>query len=223
MTSNKIKAFTDSYVGKRVRVIGPGHYRGKCIGEFGTICAVWSTESVAVDLDFSSNQNSSHGYFYFKISELEIVNDENIKTASTAEKGEKKMQKMTNYLNIAVIRFLNESAFKTYEYANYEPELMINDLVVVMSAHHGMGLAEVVAIKDPTEVEIYREIVAKVDTSNFDNRTAKRKQATELKAKMQERAKQLQDIALYQMLAKEDPEMAQLLQDYKSLNEAKTN
>ena len=217
--SQDIKAFTDRDVGRRVKVIGPGHYRGKCDGQLGTIRAVWGRDSVAVDLDFGINQGSKYGYFYFKTSELEIIDNENIKTATAAEKGESKMQKMNNYLNIAVIQFLNESiAFKTYEYANYEPDLKANDLVVVMSAHHGMGLAEVVEIKEQTNAELYREIVAKVDTFDFDNRVAVRKQAAELKAKMQERAKQLQDIALYQMLAKEDPEMAKMLQEYKALN-----
>lgn len=214
------KAFTNrEYVGKRVRVTGPGHYHGRCVGEAGTIRAVWSADNMAVELDFAVNKNSTHGYFYFKFSELEILDNENTKTATAAETGESKMQKMNNYLNVAVIQFLNAStAFKTYEYANYVPDLKANDLVVVMSAHHGMGLAEVVEIKEHTDAELYREIVAKVDTSAYDSRVATRKQAAELKAKMQERAKQLQDIALYQMLAENDPEMAQLLQDYKSLN-----
>jgi hypothetical protein len=51
----------------------------------------------------------------------------------------------------------------------------------------------------------------------FDYRVSVRKQAAELKAKMQERAKQLQDIALYQMLAKEDSEMMELLGQFQSL------
>ena len=104
-----IKAFTDRDVGRRVKVIGPGHYRGKCDGQFGTIRAVWGRDSIAVDLDFGINQGSKYGYFYFKTSELEIIDNENIKTATAAEKGESKMQKMNNYLNIAVIQFLNES------------------------------------------------------------------------------------------------------------------
>ena len=129
------------------------------------------------------------------------------------------MQKMSNYLNVAVVQFLhNDKAFATYEYANYETGLSAGDLVVVMSAHHGMGLAEVVEIKDHTDNELYREIVSRVDTFDFDNRVAQRKMAAELKAKMQERAKQLQDIVLYQTLAKEDPEMAKMLQDYMALN-----
>ena len=208
-----------SLVGLRVRVIGPGHYRGRYEGEYGTIKAVWPKESIAVKLDFATNTNSNRGYFYFHISELEILNTKKAKTAIAADIGENKMQKMSNYLNVAVVQFLNENtAFKTYEYANYETNVSVGDIVVVMSAHHGMGLAEVVEIKDHTENDLFREIVSRVDTFNYDNRVAQRKMAAELKAKMQERARQLQDIVLYQTLAKEDPEMAKMLQDYMALN-----
>jgi tRNA A37 N6-isopentenylltransferase MiaA len=44
-----------------------------------------------------------------------------------------------------------------------------------------------------------------------------RAKAVELKAKMEARAKQLQDIALYQMLAKDDPDMAELLKEYQDI------
>ena len=130
------------------------------------------------------------------------------------------MQKITNYLNVAVVQFLKDDvAFRTFDYANYMPDLAVGDICVVMSKSHGMGLAEVVAIKERTECDLYREIVAKVDTSDYDLRVERRKQAAELKNKMQERAKQLQDLVLYQTLAKEDPNMAQLLKDYLALNE----
>lgn len=205
------------YVGCRVKVVGPGHYKGKCDGQLGTIRTCYG-QNMAVALDFMSNTNSTHGYFYFEISELEIIKNE--KTASAADKGENKMEKMSNYLNVAVIHFLNSRTdFETYEYANYEPDLAVGDLCVVASAHHGMGLAEVVEIKDSTEEDLFREIVKKVDTSGYNRRVAQRKKAAELKTQMRERAKQLQDLVLYQTLAKEDPAMAQLLREYQALNE----
>ena len=220
MRNTRRLAFTDEYVGKRVRVTGPGHYGGRCIGQTGTVRAVWGTNSIAVDLDFEVNQNSSHGYFYFKISELEVIIQENTKTATAAEKGETDMYKLTNYLNVAKVQFLNDdTAFRVIECANYDPSLFVGNLCVVKTASHGMGLAEVVEIVDSPEKELLREIVAVVDTFNYDFRVEQRKKAAELKAKMQDRAKQLQDIVLYQTLAKEDPEMAQMLQDFMALNQ----
>lgn len=44
-----------------------------------------------------------------------------------------------------------------------------------------------------------------------------RNKAAELKAKMEARAKQLQDIALYKMLAENDPDMAELLNEYQAI------
>ena len=86
-----------------------------------------------------------------------------------------------------------------------------------MSEKHGMGLATVIEIVDRNDIETQREVVAKVYTGGYDSRVALRAKVAELKAKMQERAKKLQDVALYQMLAKEDTEMAALLQEYQSL------
>lgn len=127
------------------------------------------------------------------------------------------MTKIENYLNIAVIKFLDERHNAVYNYANFIPELKRDDLVVVMSANHGMGLAKVFDIVDQNDVALEREIVSIVDTAEYDARVAHRKLAADLKAKMQERAKKLQDVALYKILAKDDPEMAALLSEYQNL------
>ena len=164
--------------GQRVVVTGPGHYKGRFIGRAGEVYSVYST-SIGVRLDNLPNTNSKYSVFYFKSTEL-------IHEETTDIKEDKKMQKLTNFVNVAEIQFLDEKvAFRTYEYANYDPELAIGDLCVVMSAHHGMGLAEVVDLKTTPTEDLYREIVCKVDTSTYDARVERRKKAEELKARMQ--------------------------------------
>lgn len=202
--------------GKRVRIIENSTYhRGDLIGAAGTVRSYWGSAGIGVKLDFYTNDNSKYGYFYFKISELEFIDEPKTNT----EKGETQMPKITNYLNIAKIEFLDEqTAFRTFDYANFDPKLQAGDLCVVMTAHHGMALANVVEIEASKGEPLQREIVARVDMMDYYIRADLRKRAAELKAKMQERAKQLQDLVLYQTLAKEDPEMAQLLQDFKDLN-----
>lgn len=198
-------------VGQRVTVTGPGHYRGKHIGRSGEVYAVYDS-SVSVLLDGIINKNSGYGVFYFKRTELthEETTEKNME--------DKKMQKMTNFVNVAEVQFLDEKVpFRTYEYANYDPDIKVGDLCVVASAHHGMGLAEVVELKATPREDLYREIVCKVDTAAFDARVETRAKAAELKEKMQERAKQLQDIVLFQTLAKEDPEMQAMLEAFKAL------
>lgn len=204
-------------VGRRVQVIGPGRYGSRCKGKFGEVKTCFSADSVGVLLDDIANDNSKHGYFYFTIFDLEFIKTS--APTSAANEGGKNMQKFTNFVNVAVVEFLKDDvAFRTFEYANYDPTLAVNDLCVVMSAHHGMGLAEVVEIKATPSADLYREIVSKVDTTEYNARVERRAKAAELKERMQTRAKQLQDLVLYQTLAKEDPEMQELLKAFQALH-----
>ena len=128
---------------------------------------------------------------------------------------------ITNYLNIAKIKFIDSpySGTKTYDYANFDPELTVGDICVVKSANHGLGIAKVEEIVDRNDITTQREIVAKVDTSAYDERVANRTKSVELKAKMQERVRQLQDIALYKIMAENDPTMSELLKEYQAITE----
>lgn len=194
--------------GSRVRVIEQTKYKHNLVNKIGTVRTVHQS-NIAVVFDDVKNENSSYGYFYFLDSQLEKITDENME--------ENNMSNITNYLNIAKVKFIDNPNSCTYEYANFDPELKVGDLCVVKPAHHDMTLAKIVEIVDCNDIKVQREIIAKVDTSAYDNRVKVRKQAAELKNKMQERAKQLQDIALYQMLAKDDPAMMELLNEYQTL------
>lgn len=218
MKSN-ITAHTDSLVGTRVRVTTSARYGDKCKDREGVVRSVWAENSIGVEIPGMINQGSKFGFYYFERAELIIISENN----TTTETGGKNMNILTNYVNIAKVRFLNDNqCFRLVECANYDPDLTEGDLCVVKTAHHGMGLAEVDEIVETTKADIYREIVAKVHTAAYDDRVRQREEAAELKAKMQERAKQLQDIVLFQTLAKEDPEMARMLQSYLALNNTAT-
>ena len=208
-------------IGRRVKVKSTARYKNQHEGQNGTIRTTWNANSIGVDMDFQVNDRSKFGYFYFHISELIVLDKQNNKTAEAEEKGENTMSNLTNYLNVATVKFLDDpEAFRTIECANYETALQVGDICVVQTAHHGLGLAEVEAIAaTPIRGNLTREIVARVDTFDFDTRVEQRKRAAELKAKMQERAKKLQDLVLFQTLAKDDPEMAALLQDFMALNQ----
>ena len=128
------------------------------------------------------------------------------------------MDKITNYLNIATVRNINDP-FSPYKCANFDPTLAMDDMCVVATGDHYV-LASVDLIEDrPEDAPEFRwEVVDKVDTAEHKARVENRRLAASLKAKMQARAKQLQDIVLYQTLAKEDPEMADLLEKFKNIN-----
>jgi hypothetical protein len=190
-------------------------YKNKnLIGKFGTVIENQYGQygKIIVNLDDEYNLRATGGRFYFKPSELSLVND----SASDIEE-DNTMQNITNYVNITKMRFIDGNNSSTYDYANFDPELKEGDLCVVKSAHHGLGIAKVVEFVDQNDIQTQREIVAKVDTTAYDARVANRAKAAELKAKMKERAKQLQDIALYQMLAKDDADMMALLAEYQAI------
>lgn len=130
---------------------------------------------------------------------------------------EKNMNEITNYLNLARVSYVNESDKCWYQYANFEPDLEAGDLCVVNTEKDQLKVAKVIEIVDQQDLVMTREVVAKVYTDGYNTRVECRTKAAELKSKMEARAKQLQDIALYQMLAKDDPDMAALLQEYQGL------
>lgn len=204
-------------IGARVRVIRCSSYKKyDYTGLLGTVVSnrypVYGT--IVVELDGTTNLYSGTDRFYFKPGELSLVTNDN----DILE--ENNMQNITGYFNIVKIQYLDNATTSRHIYANFDPSLKKGDLCVVASAHHGLGLAKVVDVindTDPRNVQVSREIVAKVDTQDYDYRIKVRKDTAELKAKMQERAKQLQDIALYQMLADNDPEMQELLNRYQAL------
>lgn len=198
--------------GTRVKVVTDIKYKTECLlGLSGTVHGVYG-RSVGVKLDDKLNSRSTIGVFYLEKSDLEIIDDYENNIME-----ENHMNSITNYLNIAKIRFVDGNNSRVYEYANFEPDLKVGDICVVMSANHGLGVAEVVEIVYRNDLKTQREVVAKVCTDSYDRRVKDRAKAAELRAKMQERAKKLQDIALYQMLAKDDPEMAQFLEDYRNI------
>lgn len=197
-------------IGARVKVIRQRKYPGeKLLGLIGTVRTDSGT-NVSVVLDKVTNTRSSYGCFYFKANELVEVDEFDNEIIK-----EKNMTKITNYLNIALVKYVNMGDRNgVFQYANFEPGLKVDDLCVVRTEEDRLLVAKVVEIVDSNDAETYREIVAKVYTDEYDTRVECRQKAAELKAKMEARAKQLQDIALYQMLAKDDPEMEALLQEY---------
>lgn len=202
--------------GSRVKVIKKtsNYKRYNLVGEFGTVVKNQYGQygKIVVDLDNMRNSYGASGHFYFKPHELSLVNENENDILE-----ENNMQNVINYYNIAKIQYLDSNKPSEYNYANFEQDLRVGDLCVVASAHHGFGLGRVTEIIEQNDIETCREIVAKVDTEYYDHRVTSRKNAAEMKAKMQERAKQLQDIALYQMLAEKDPEMQELLNRYQNL------
>lgn len=209
-TRNDMRDYTR---GMRVRVVSQDSYKDKSLtGKNGTVAGIdLHYEKVSVKLDGLINGRSALGVYYFKPRELEIIDfmEENNMSINTTN--------ITGYTQAIRVKFIDDSSPCSCVYASFEPELKVGDLVVVKPAHHKITLARVHEILEGTDYETAREVVSKVYTDDYNDRVKVRTQVAELKAKMQERARQLQDIALYQMLAKDDPAMQALLDEYQAL------
>ena len=128
---------------------------------------------------------------------------------------------LKNY-RVAGIRFQDGyNTDKTYPYALYDENIAIGDLVVVMTGHHGMSIAEVCSIGDfdKDAVSCDREIVCKVDMTAYQDRKARAKKLADLKKEMDAKVKALQEVALYELMAEKDPELKGMLEAFKALEQ----
>lgn len=206
---------SDIALGTRVRInsLGKKYRRFDLVGKIGIIRSNYGT-NLAIEIDDLKNPASGYGYFYLSKNRFTPLGDDDCNNEE-----ENDMLNITNYVNAIKIKFIGESCVCSQVYASFEPDLKVGDLVVVKPAHHSINLARVEEILEGTNYETTREVVAKVDTEAYNQRVKIRNQVAELKSQMEARARKLQDIALYQMLAKDDSEMKELVAQYQALTQ----
>lgn len=187
------------------------NYRGKYAGYQGTIKRITGKSSIGVEFAGMPNKNSSYGLFWFKESDLEYVKNKNVVNESEETK-------MLNGYKTVLIKFLEgTNTDKRYAYASYD-EVNEGDYVVVKTGHHGWGIAQVSEVlNEDCAVECGREIIAKFDPAAYFARIEKIMRLSEIKKSMDAKVKELQHLAIYEALAKDSPEMKELLDEFKSL------
>lgn len=106
-----------------------------------------------------------------------------------------------------------------YYYAIYNDgnTYRTGDMVIVSGACK--DVLEIKNILCPKEVSknITAEVICKVDTSAYENRVLKRKKAEKLKKEMDKMIKAMDESKKYEMYAEESQELAEMLNEYKSL------
>jgi len=207
----------------RVRVLRGAGYNDRYLDSVGTVIRYYNDcATVGVLLDNIKNHYSDYGCFWFKPNRLEVID--------TVKMEDDSMFKTLNLANgtpgedygIVRAKFLDEKGDRTYLFAHLDSDIncMIGDTIVVMTGHHGLALATVVGFENDMDISVVehdRQVIDLVDTGNYDNRVAKVKAIKDLKKKMDAKVKQLQDNAIYAMLAKDDPELASMLESYNGL------
>lgn len=111
----------------------------------------------------------------------------------------------------------------TYYFASYEKGLKVNDLVCVHT-RFGFNVATVAAINvDAKEVQcdVTEQVVSKINTAAYDERVKQAERIQELEEMLDDKLKDAQKLAIFEMFSKNDKEFAKLLDEYKSLTENK--
>lgn len=191
-------------------------YRAK-----GIIRSIYES-NIAVEIYNVENKDSTFGYFYLRFEELDIQTDDN-------EKENNMNTNMNTYdsnaykgrFRIALIQFLDGAKYKI-NYRVYDDgfEYKEGDLVVVSPAHHDMTIAKIKFLYDYDNILTHdenREIVCPIDISKYQERDKKAKEISKLRREMDKKVKELQGVALYELMAQHSPELRDMLTQFKEL------
>ena len=136
------------------------------------------------------------------------------------ENQEEQRMSITGDFKVAKVKFLEGSNTNiTYEYALFD-DYAVGAYVVVKSAHHGFGLAKIVDIipkEQAVTKNFEREIVTAFDMETYETRKRNRAKIQELNNRMDKRFRELNKLALFEMMAEKDDELKSMLEEYKCL------
>lgn len=180
--------------------------------EIGTVVKCWhnaynNNNYVEVKLD----SGSTHNY-----NELSLITiDTNIENNIT--KGDNEM--ITGNYRIAMVKFVQgTNTVKGYAFALFDEYVDVDNYVLCDTAN-GYGVAKVVEIiaKDEYDGDVTKEIICGLNFVDFEQRKKNREEAKKLKSEMDKKMKEMQELALYEMMAEKSPELKEMLEAYKGL------
>lgn len=193
-------------IGMTVKILPQAEYKNRFEDAVGIIEKIHSTH-IGIKFENIENPASSYGVFWFSEQYIEILESED-------------EQIMFDNCKIAGVKFLDGSnTDREYFYALYDDSIEIGDLVVAKTGHHGFALVKISSIEEykPNIIAHSREIICKVDMTAYNERQAKAAKIKSLKVEMDKKVMELQQTAIYELLAEKDPGLKQMLEEYKSL------
>jgi len=140
---------------------------------------------------------------------------------ATNKKENKKMEKLTGYKAVAGVVLLDSNDPKPYNFALYDnvrvPANSEGTLVVV-TTKYGMKLGTLKYIVDVNESpEVTAEVVAIVDTSDYEERIHNRAKKEELRKKLDKMIDELDETEKYRKYAEMFPEFKQVFDEFTNL------
>lgn len=98
----------------------------------------------------------------------------------------------------------------------YDKSIKIGDWVVAKTLNHGFQVATVTKIIDwSLATTVKREVVCKIDLTEYQERKDKIKKLKSIKSKMIDRIKIMDELNVFETLSKNDEELKNLLAEYK--------
>lgn len=121
---------------------------------------------------------------------------------------------------VAKVRHIGQNAGSTeYSFALFDEDIAEGDYVLCDTQYGYMAavVKEILFQDEYSGSSVTREIICRLDFKAYETRKEARKKKSELKKKMDKLVKENQEAVLYQALADQNPEMAEMLKEYQSL------
>lgn len=198
------------------------------VGRYGQVIKTTS-DSIAVQIDGMYNAASSNGFYWFSRSELNIIRDES------------EDNKMTGFEQVAIVNLVEDYSKKDYGFALYEDERNLivekdpsKHPVYVVVNTRGKDNRVLGIVKELMTVEEYgknvtAQVVGVVNMDGYNARIDKEnrlkeiaKQKASIEKELKSEIEKMNNIALYEKMAKEHPEnprLAELVNALKELGE----
>ena len=131
-----------------------------------------------------------------------------------------KKEKLTGYKKVAVIQ--TDGCGYNYNFAIYDDgvDYCPGDKVMVSGNDRIQTIEEVITAEEAKERfggDIDAQVIGRIDTTAYDKRVEKGKEAKRIKDEMDKKVKEMDELLKYEMYAKQSPEFLTLLDQYKEL------
>lgn len=187
------------------------------------ILPILDCEKVYGDICFGISLNQEKKYinskYVTKIS-LALFNILKETQIENMEESEMKQEKLTGYTKVAVIK--TDGCISNYHFAIYDDGVDYHpgDKVIVTGNNKIQEISEIITqeeAKNRFDKDIIAEVIGRIDTTAYDKRVEKRKEAKRIKDEMDKKVKEMDELLKYEMYAKQSPEFLTLLDQYKEL------
>ena len=219
----------EEYQNQRVKVTyDKRKYREEnIVGLHGQVVKITSG-LIAVQIDGMYNAASSNGLYWFKRSELDIIRDES------------EDNRMTGFSKVAIVNLVDDYNKKDYGFALYDED--INEIVkydtnhplyVVVNARRKdnrvLGILKEIKAVEEYGKSVTAQVVGVVNMNGYNVRVDEEnrlkeivKQKASIEKELKSEIDKMNNIALYEKMAKEHPEnprLAELVNALKELGE----